>query len=447
MEEKLMPDFDTRKPQRPNETNRFRIPSVASKLRGLSVARTLRGLSMANGRRSLLLGGVLLLVVIAVLTGMFIYSYGGLSERPNVGSSVQPNCRLSERPNVGSSVQPNGKIAFVGGGDIHVVDPDGTNETRLTHTRKEEKDPVWSPDGEKLAFLRIDGHCVSIYVINSDGTNETRLTRATEGQLSELTWSPDGERLAFVHGSLYEDNNDIYTIDADRNLSGSKTRLTNTKRTENKTTSYSSPSWSPDGEKIAFRRNQRVVEERQSASASASVDSTASPEPVETSGTYVMNADGTDLGELPLEEGLGGSPSWSPDGEKIAVSTGTDIYTINSDGTDLTYLTGSPGLGLSPDWSPDGKQIAFSGQTITGKFENNYDIYVMNADGTGKTNITNTPAQEYNAAWSPDGKKIASDVHEPSGAMAIYVMNADGTGRIRVAEDLWGDSVAWGSRN
>ena len=416
MEEKLTPDFDTRKPQKPNER-----------------------LSMANWRRSLLLGGVLLLVVIAVPTGMFTYSYGGLSERSNVGSSVQPN----------------GKIAFVRGNGLghhvhfHLVDPDGTNETRLTRTREEEEDPVWSPDGEKLAFLRIDGNYVSIYMIDSDGTNETRLTRATQGQVSSLTWSPDSERLAFVYGSLYEEDNDIYTIDADGNWFGRKTRLTNTKSTENKTTSYSSLSWSPDGQKIAF---QRDVEERQSASASASAYGSASPEPITTSGTYVMNADGTDLGELPLEEGLAGYPSWSPDGEKIMVSTGNDIYTINSDGTDQTHLTGSPGLGLPPDWSPDGKQIAFSGQTLTGTYESNYDIYVMNADGTGKTNITNTPdQQEHNAAWSPDGKKIASYVEEPSGASPIYVMNADGTGRIRVAEDLWSlpdsNSVAWGSRN
>jgi hypothetical protein len=93
-----MPDFDTRTSPEPDEPSRHRIPSVARRLRGLCVASTLRGLSIANGRRSLLLGGVLLLAVIAVLTGMFIYSYGVLGEQPNVASSVRPNGKIAFAP-------------------------------------------------------------------------------------------------------------------------------------------------------------------------------------------------------------------------------------------------------------------------------------------------------------------------------------------------------------
>jgi len=80
----------------------------------------------------------------------------------------------------------------------------------------------------------------------------------------------------------------------------------------------------------------------------------------------------------------------------------------------------------SPSWSPDGTKIAFCSTK-----DGNAEIYVMNADGTGAIRLTNNPAWEDSPSWSPDGTRIAFDSSR-DGNTEIYVMNADGTGQTRL---------------
>src|SRR5918997_5177286 len=93
-----MPDFDTRKPQEPNEPSRLRIALIASKLRTLLItgkpripliAHRLRSLLIANKLRSLLIGGVILLFVgVAVTVGLPIYSSSGIGNWQQDGQIV-----------------------------------------------------------------------------------------------------------------------------------------------------------------------------------------------------------------------------------------------------------------------------------------------------------------------------------------------------------------------
>src|SRR5215210_5635072 len=101
MEEKLMPDFDTRKPQSPNERNGPRIQSIANRLRSLSTggkrrilsrASTLRHSLMANRDRNLLIGGVLLFAIVAAPVGVLIYSLGGFGHPQQEARQVDPRC-------------------------------------------------------------------------------------------------------------------------------------------------------------------------------------------------------------------------------------------------------------------------------------------------------------------------------------------------------------------
>src|SRR6266581_225302 len=177
-----------------------------------------------------------------------------------------------------------------------------------------------------------------------------------------------------------------------------------------------SPSWSPDGRKIAFACLQAIC---------------------------VVNTDGTGLVTLP--NGLLASdfdPAWSPDGSKIAFSVSiigggaAQIFVMNPDGTGVARVTSDMADDFDPAWSPDGAKIAF-----TSDQSGNDQIFVMNAAGGGMpVRLTATSARETTPAWSPDDSRIAfqSDRDTPAGNfnVKIFMMNADGTGVVRLTGDF-----------
>jgi Tol biopolymer transport system component len=68
---------------------------------------------------------------------------------------------------------------------------------------------------------------------------------------------------------------------------------------------------------------------------------------------------------------------------------------MNADGSDQTNLTKDPASDSSPTWSPDGKKIAFSSDR-----DGNSEIYAMNADGSDQTRLANDPAIDTSPAWT-----------------------------------------------
>lgn len=261
----------------------------------------------------------------------------------------------------------NGRILFTsnrdGNAEIYDMQPDGSDQRRLTVNSAVDEEPSASPDGLEIAFTSLRDGNSEIYTMNSDGSGQTNRTNnaATD---DTPAWSPDGSEIAFR--SDRDGNFEIYKMNADGT---GQTRLTNNPATE------CCPTWSPDSARIAFHTDRDGNFE-----------------------IYEMNADGSGQTNLTNNSASDARPDWSPDGVEIAFESDRDgnveVYTMNESGSGQTRLTFDPGFDSSASWSPDGTQIAFF-TTRSG----NLEIFTMNADGSSPTNRSANPAADTLPDW------------------------------------------------
>ena len=167
--------------------------------------------------------------------------------------------------------------------------------------------------------------------MNADGSNLTQLT-FNNGDDWVPTWSPNGQQIAFV--SARDGNSEIYIMDADG---------TNQRRLTHYWGSDTEPDWSPDGSQIAF------------------VSDRNSPEGVH---VFVMDTDGSNVRQVTDQFAM--SPKWSPDGQWILFNNPLQhphINAIRLDGSNQWQVSKSnhdATMQIMGGWSPDGNKIVYA---------------------------------------------------------------------------------------
>ncbi len=145
-----------------------------------------------------------------------------------------------------------------------------------------------------------------------------------------------------------------------------------------------SPSWSPDGSRIAYV-------------------SFESRKPV----VYVHTLATGQRMPVANFKGSNSAPAWSPDGRTLAVALTRDglsqIYLIDSNGSGAPRrITSSPGIDTEPAFSPDGKSIYF-----TSDRGGSPQIYRMASDGSGASRVTFSASYNVSPRVSPDGRLLS----------------------------------------
>ena len=260
-----------------------------------------------------------------------------------------------------------------------------------------------------FSFLRREpgGSSWQIFTINPDGTGEKQLTHSSDPFHNHSpSYSPDGRKIA------WERNGDIWVMNADG---------TGQERLTSGLVADRTPAFSPSGRKVAFVRND--LEEGQADIYIKTLGGAGGPR-------QVTNDDAYERG-----------PVFRPDGGRIAfarakphpgcadcIAIKSELATVRPDGTGFKVLTHTPSAQPdNPDWSPDGRKLVFD---LTAGLAGPVRIQTIKADGTKRRTVAATIKGGrflLDPVFSPDGKKVAFERVPDKGEPDIWVMGADGT--------------------
>lgn len=297
----------------------------------------------------------------------------------------------------GPAVSPDGKKVLYGvsyesveqnksNNELYVMNIDGTDATRLTHTPQSEGQAAWINGGKEIAFVAEKDGKPQMWVMNADGTGRRVVSRLENGVAGFLV-SPNGKKVLVISSVKYgRTAADVY----------------------------------PDLPKA----NARIIDDLMYKHWDEWVTEIPHPFIADFDGYSLKNIKDIMDGE-PYESPMkpfGGIESfaWSPDSKQVvyvsrkktgmeyAVSTNSDLYLYDLEKATTRNLTeGMMGYDTAPAFSPDGTQLAWLSMEHDGYESDKNRIFVMDMATGTRTDLTAN--WDYTAdaiAWNPNGKSI-----------------------------------------
>jgi Tol biopolymer transport system component len=289
---------------------------------------------------------------------------------------------------------------------IEVINTDGSGHVNAVLPRALGFEPEWSPDGKWVVFSTEDVNRPYsdpvLHIMRSDGSHNVQVTNhgcvvptkergistSCDTGATAPSWSPDGTHIAFQ-----SNNRTIYILDVSCLIRGEKCTFTPRLLTDGQ-----SPDWSPDGKRLVYEIYDGKVSQVYRI--------------------YIINADGN---ETPIDITPDGKschdPVWSPSDDKIAMDCTSssqecgDIYVMNVDGANVTRLTngGERAMNISPTWSPDGSKLAFisnrdglnkcTGNQCCSDIRNKDSLFLMDSDGSNTIRLSTKDDEIVRWGW------------------------------------------------
>ena len=260
----------------------------------------------------------------------------------------------------------------------------------------------------RIAYVKKLGARHYLYVADSDGYNPQALVNSNEPVISP-SWSPDGSKMAYVSFEKKKPIVFVHTL-----KTGSRKIVANYKGNN------SAPSWSPDGKKLAivltYGANSQI---------------------------YTINATGGGLKRITRSRGIDTEPAFSPDGNWIYFTSDRggrpQIYKTSANGGgDISRVTFEGAYNVSPRFSADGKMLAYI-RNDGGRFK----VAIQDLTN-GQVQLLSTGSQDESPSFSPNGRVVLYATKKGSrGSLAS--VSIDGTVRQHLSEAR-GDvrESAWG---
>lgn len=243
---------------------------------------------------------------------------------------------------------------------LYRLNEDGSSRRRITDGKHDCMMPVWSPDGQKIAYVQQTKEGLDLWLCDPDGSNHKQLTQSGNNRVP--SWLPDSKHLVWMVSKPSKRKEDP--------ASNSQLQIMNTETKESRRlfsdaqqTKFSNamPVVSPKGNKVAFVSNRGGSSRVWLSNLDGSDAKPISPVATEKHKTL----------DLPIEQKV---PSWSPDGKWIAHWEGVEMIHMSHftgirdpkrdqliAATFHVWVVGIDGKGKrkagrgdDPNWSPDG---------------------------------------------------------------------------------------------